>query len=265
MKRLLQRANSLRDRVGLYQVCFGSLQGAVLAIAARFPRWSGIRVKAHSACGAAPALRLGTTDVSVYRQVMVDQEYEFNLIKQPRVIIDAGAHIGLASIWFATRYPNALIVAIEPEPGNFELLAANTASYPNVHALRAALWSTDSDVDLLDPGWGTWGFRIGEASRSKDGRVVPGVTIASLMGQYGLTHIDLLKVDIEGAEIEVFSNCSSWIENVDGIVAELHDRFRPGCSRAFFHAVKEFPSEHWKGENVFVARSRTNFECDQSG
>jgi FkbM family methyltransferase len=254
MNRLLRRALLLRERVILYQHCFGKLRGGAIAVAARSPRWNGRRVRTHSTSGPPVLLRVGTTDVDVYRQVMVDREYECNLSVAPEVIIDAGAHIGLASIWFATRYPNALIVAVEPETDNFELLVANTVAYPNVQAVRAALWVTDGDVDLLDPGWGTWGFRIGDRATGDNKKVVCGVSLPRLMDRFRLDHIDLLKLDIEGSEVEVFSQCSSWIDQVEGIVVELHDRIRPGCSRAFFGAVRDFTHERWNGEHVLVTR-----------
>ena len=74
------------------------------------------------------------------------------------------------------------------------------------------------------------------------------------MAEFGLDHVDLLKLDVEGAEIELFSDCSGWIDSVDAIVTELHDWFRPGCTRAFYAAVTDFPLERRNGENVFVSR-----------
>ena len=130
------------------------------------------------------------------------------------MIIDAGAHIGLASVWFAERYPDAVIVAVEPEADNFEVLLANTAAYPNVRAVQAALWTSDGTVDLLDPGIGTWGFRVGDVANAGS-HAVRAVTVRGLMAEFGLDQVDLLKLDVEGAEIELFSDCSGWIDSVD--------------------------------------------------
>ena len=74
------------------------------------------------------------------------------------------------------------------------------------------------------------------------------------MSEYDLKWVDLLKVDIEGAEKEVFGSPDEWIGSVGAIAIELHDRFKPGCSRSFFAAVTAFPVEQTCGENVFVAR-----------
>ena len=72
-------------------------------------------------------------------QVFLDNEYDFRAVERPQVIVDAGANIGLASILFANRYPQAKILAIEPEHDNFNLLADNVRSYDNIVPLQAAL------------------------------------------------------------------------------------------------------------------------------
>jgi len=190
-------------------------------------------------------------DVDVYRQVMLDAEYEFQLSAEPKTIVDAGAHIGLASLWFANRYPDATIIAIELEPANYEMLRRNTAHCPNVHAVHAALWAKDEPVHLTDPGRGSWGF---VASTNGSGQPVPAVTIAGLMETFGLERIDLLKLDIEGAERDVLTESGAWLPHVEAVVAELHDSINPGCSRAFYLATADFGDVQYVGENVFVSR-----------
>ena len=79
---------------------------------------------------------------------------------------------------------------------------------------------------------------------------VPCLSLADLISEYDLGWIDLLKVDIEGAEKEVFSSPSEWIGSVGAIAIELHDRFKTGCARSFYAAVSDFPVEQTMGENV---------------
>lgn len=83
--------------------------------------------------------------------------------KSPRVIVDAGANIGLTSVFYSNKYPRAKIFAIEPEPSNFELLKKNTASYTNVVRIQAALLRENEPVGFFDPGAGFWGFRTAES------------------------------------------------------------------------------------------------------
>jgi hypothetical protein len=77
------------------------------------------------------------------------------------------------------------------------------------------------------------------------------------MSDYEVDRVNLLKLDIEGSEKEVFSNARPWIDRVDAISIELHDRFKPGCTRAFFGAVTDFPIELRRGEKILVIRDNS--------
>ncbi len=90
----------------------------------------------------------------VYREIFIKQHYEFLVKKSPEVIIDAGANIGLASIYFANKYPKAKIIAIEPEKGNFAILKKNVSPYSNIFLIQAVLWNKNEKINLLDPGLG---------------------------------------------------------------------------------------------------------------
>ncbi len=85
-------------------------------------------------------LRPGTADQNVYDQVFISKEYDVDL-GDPRFIVDAGAHIGLASVFFACKYPNSAVVAIEPEASNFRVLLKNSHGYGNIKPVWAGLWS----------------------------------------------------------------------------------------------------------------------------
>jgi FkbM family methyltransferase len=202
------------------------------------------------------ALRLGSSDIPTFRKVLVDCEYELPVSFEPKTILDAGANVGLSAIYFATRFPNAKIVAIEPERANFELLLRNVAPYPNVTCLRKALVGAPRTVSIVDPGEGSWAFQAAPAGDDQKAHIdkVEGVTVSDVMRTFGWTHIDLLKLDIEGSEKEVFEAGRPWIDNVDIIVAELHDALRRGCSLAFYSATASFRQEFHKGENVFLVR-----------
>jgi FkbM family methyltransferase len=206
-------------------------------------------------------LRTHSSDIATFRKVMTEREYEIPDLPAPRTIIDAGANIGLASIFFASRFPAARIIALEPEPINFELLQRNASRYPNITCVQKALWSQSGTINIFDPGDGAWSFRI-EAEGHQEGarRVgsVECVNMADLMSEFGLAHVDLLKIDIEGSEKEVFEACTGWIDHVDAIAIELHDRFKRGCSLAFYRATAGFAHEIHKGENVFVLRGATH-------
>lgn len=245
-----------------YVDCFGPARGlAFLPLAkpqAEMRRHAKARevkvaIPGHSAC---VLVRPGTTDVSVFNTTYRSKQYDYDLTRPPKVIVDAGAYTGLSAAYFASRYPGATVIAIEPDGTNFDMLVRNTSSLANVHAIRAALWSNGGSVELTDPGAGAWAFRVAELSDSGGARnQVPGITIPDIMAQYSLPCIDLLKLDIEGSEKEVLASSAPWIANVRAICIELHDRFKPGCSREFYRAVRDFPIEFQRGETVMVMRN----------
>lgn len=96
-----------------------------------------------------------------------------------------------------------------------------------------------------------WGFRtenVDLSPRSNQHVLVRGITVEELMREHGLESIDLLKVDIEGAEKEIFEKCSPWIDRVRAIAVEVHERFKEGCAESVSTARKDF------GKDVSVGR-----------
>lgn len=183
-------------------------------------------------------LRAQTTDVLVFIQIFVDGELEFSLPQEPSSIVDAGANVGLASVYFANRFPNSKILALEVEESNFELLKRNTASYPNIKCVRKALWSGPARMTIENPTGESWAFRVAEAS-SDSAAAIPAVGVLELLQDFEDHRIDLLKIDIEGAEKEVFqAGMNRWIDQVGTIAVELHDNIRPGCRRALVEGLK---------------------------
>lgn len=202
-------------------------------------------------------LRTRTSDISTYHHIFVDAGYEVELRKEPKVIIDGGSNIGLSAIYFANHYPQAKVIAVEPEIANFTLSLKNFKPYPNIIPIRAALWKNDTDIDLIDPGLGYWGFQTTEhitcSSDSFVGKVA-GMTIDKIMMDHDIEFVDILKIDIEGAEREVFEDASKWIDKVGVIIIELHDRFKDGCRQSVYNAVSDFEFEYHRGEDDFFAK-----------
>jgi FkbM family methyltransferase len=211
-------------------------------------------------------VRWRTSDLSVFRQVFIIGEYDFELPIEPRVIVDAGANIGLVTILYANKYPGAKILAIEPESSNFEVLSRNVRAYTQVTPLKAALWGVDTDVQIVDPGLGKYGFRANSIVDSAGTRErVRGFSVAGIMERFGLQNIDLLKVDIEGAEEEVFEHCGTWINRVGSVVIETHDQFRPRSSEVVFDALIDFDIRWRVGETFYFTRSSVVSSRFQAG
>jgi FkbM family methyltransferase len=261
------RANRSVDNAVRYANCFGGARGLLLYALCRILRSYRGRVVETRVAGTDIRLlvRLGTSDISVFNGIYCWREYDWDFRSPPRVIVDAGAYTGLSSVFFAMRYPESQIIAIEPSDSNFEVLVRNSERFKNIKPVHAALWAQSGWLTLADPGRGAWGLQVREKrdmihdSNERIGdnasQLVRAITLSDVIRDYKIHRIDLLKLDIEGSEKEVFSDCDSWIEQVDSILMELHDRFKTGCSRSFFKAIDEFPIESWRGENVLVMRS----------
>jgi len=198
------------------------------------------------------SLRLNTSDFCAYKDVLIcqDKMYDPGILNfKPETIVDAGAHIGMASILFARKFPFARIIAIEPEPSNFAALLRNTSPYKNITLVQAALWNEDGEVTLGRSNAHVKGaFQVVENGEKR----VRAMTMDTLMRETGIQSIDLLKVDIEGAEKEVFTACD-WIQKVRIVAIELHDRIKPGCRSAVETAASGFRSEQ-RGEVTFFMR-----------
>lgn len=168
-------------------------------------------------------LRTNTTDIHVYHQIFMRGDYETSFPFYPKTIIDCGANIGLATVYFKNKYPNAKIISIEPEESNFNMLIKNCQGYHDIYCLKSGIWNENTYLNVVDNGYGHWGFATEKTSHENN--KVSGVTIDYIMNKFNIDEVDILKIDIEGSEKELFEkNIENWIEKVKVIIIELHDR-----------------------------------------
>jgi FkbM family methyltransferase len=186
-------------------------------------------------------LRPHTSDLAVFWQIFCRGDYDFALPIEPCTVIDGGANVGCFSVLMANRYPAARILAVEPAASNFALLRRNTAAYPNIHAVHCGLWNRDTRLAVVDVGLGEWGLQVTEAA-AEEPRAIQSISIGGLMAQHGLSKIDLLKLDVEGAEEAIFeSGYECWLPRTKVIVIELHEYVCAGSSAAFWRAIRRYP------------------------
>jgi FkbM family methyltransferase len=212
-------------------------------------------------------LREGTSDFEVMEQIFVRREYDFagwsshsamiqsayaGLLKQGKVpvIIDCGANIGYASIWFATRYPEAVVYAVEPEPRNFAVLSRNVSSYSNIAPIRAGVSDCVTKLSLHNPTDEPWACRTEE---SDDGNI-EAVTISDILRRQPNGVPLIVKVDIEGYETHLFRSNTGWAGQTPLIVFEMHDWLFhwKGTGHAIFRCLTEQRRDYLvRGENIF--------------
>lgn len=208
-------------------------------------------------------LRMGTTDIDAFEKVFRYRDYESPAISKPSVVVDAGAYTGLSPVWFAMTYPEAVVLALEPSSANFPMLQKNCSGLPNIRCVKVALWHENTGLILSDPGSGHWGYRVaaGQPSGELPFERVKAKRLDTIMREHGLSHIDLLKVDIEGSERQVFQDSQLWIEKVNAIAIECHDWLQAGCTESVERAAADFSIQFAKGENRFFIRPFSNSEA----
>lgn len=150
----------------------------------------------------------------------------------PKYIVDAGAYAGYSSVWYARKYPDATVIAIEPEGSNYEILSENIRPYGNILGMKKALWPVQTSVHVRDMGTGDWGFKM-EIEETNTTESVNTITVEQLLDQSPENKIDILKIDIEGAEIDLLANTKEWEDKVSVIMIELHEWFAPGSIAAY--------------------------------
>ena len=219
--------------------------------------------------------RAGTSDEAVMRQIFVQRDYDVSRLSRADelraaydgiltdgcvpLIIDAGANIGASTLYLADSWPEAHVIAIEPDAANSELLCSNTSGLPHVTCLHAALAARSGEMLLVDPGQGHWGLRALPADQVPAGAIVrariPALGMADLMRQHSSHYVPFLcKIDIEGGESDLFADLTGWIDSFPLLVIELHDWLLPGQTVSH-HFLREMSLRDrdfiYLGENIF--------------
>lgn len=174
--------------------------------------------------------------------------YDPALNGNPRLIVDAGANVGFASAMFANRFPHARIVAIEPDVKNCELFRRNCGGYSNVKLLHAAVWHRSGRMKIENPDDASFLFRVTEDTSDHGG--IPALTFPEIIANAGADVIDILKLDVEGAEKVLFEHGADWLHRVRLLITELHDGYVAGCSAALFAAIEGRKYRHSRVKEI---------------
>jgi FkbM family methyltransferase len=229
------------------------------------------RVRVRLPTGGHVIVRSGDSDLETVRQVFREREYEIKVPAVVRrvharyeailasghvpVIIDAGANIGAASLWFKQLFPLAAVVAVEPDPANAELARQNLSIHPDVLVMEAAIGGAQGHVDLV-PSRQSWAITT---ERSASG--TPIVTIPQAAAGVANGVLFIVKVDIEGFERDLFASNSDWLDDVYLVYIEPHDWMLPGKGSSR-HFQREFGKRDFEiflqGENLVYVRRESD-------
>ncbi len=199
----------------------------------------------------------GTSDINVFNQIFIRQEYSsLRNLENVLMVLDLGANVGYSSAYFLSCFPNSRVVAVEPDERNVAVCKVNLEPYGDrVQLLRGAAWSERTALFLARGAFGDGREWATQVVRPTDGNAgsVQAWDVGSLMNIAGAGQVDLLKVDIERAELAVFSDTAKdWLPKVHNICIELHG---PDCDEAFFNALADFDYELGHAGGLTICRN----------
>jgi FkbM family methyltransferase len=199
-------------------------------------------------------LRCNSSDPWVLRQVLVREEYRAaKTIRAPKLLIDCGANVGFASVWFLNFFDGLSVIAIEPDPGNFELCQRNLTQFAGRATCKnVGVWPRSTGLAVIRAAEDEWRFQVRETAPGEAAEV-QAVDIMSLLRESGFARIDILKIDIEGAECELFGdNPSVWLDHVENLFIELHGE---EAERIFNKAMSEYEFERGVDRETVYCRN----------
>jgi FkbM family methyltransferase len=158
--------------------------------------------------------------IHMYQNIFREQIYKFDPINNPPCIIDGGANIGIATLYWKKEYPKSEIIALEPDPYIFEVLEYNVESnnLENTRLIQKGLWKEEKMFQFKQDRQDGGHFDLFPAKKSLGTCKVPTTRLSPFLEQ----KTDMLKLDIEGAEVEVVKDAEDKLVNVENMFVEFH-------------------------------------------
>lgn len=188
-------------------------------------------------------MRVGSSDREALSQIFIQGDYEPIELSQPQIIFDLGANVGYSAAYFLSRYPTAKVLALEPDPNNYAVCCRNLKPFGDrAKVIHGAAWPECSQLQLVVGVYRDgreWATQVVSARDTTTGSVqVSGYDMGTLIGICDCQAIDLLKIDIEKSELELFArNTESWLPRVKNLCIELHGS---DCEQLFFQALSPY-------------------------
>lgn len=152
--------------------------------------------------------------IHMYKDIFYEERYKFVSKSRAPFIIDAGANIGVSVTYFKSLYPEAKILAFEPDPEIFHYLQKNTYGLSNVQLINKGIYDEVTEIDfVMDHSDG------GSIFQSSDNKIK---IETCLLSTFLNEKVDFLKIDIEGAETKVLNECKHKLHNVENLFIEYH-------------------------------------------
>lgn len=199
--------------------------------------------------------RPGTTDAMVLEDNLLRRIYACYVpTRRVETILDAGANAGYASVYFLNRFPEARLIAVEPDAANVALTQKNLAPYGDrARGLAAAIWPAAVRL-RIEPAERADGISV-RAVRAGEVGDCDGVDPLTILEQAGWGRLSIFKCDIEGGEEGLFrERPDAWLQRTDCILIEIHSS---AAHRAVYGAMSRHPfdARRYRELHVFVRRA----------
>ncbi|VAW83534.1 hypothetical protein MNBD_GAMMA16-253 [hydrothermal vent metagenome] len=191
---------------------------------------SNSKIATYNWQGTLVSYRPGTSDAELIYKILLKtgKKAEYRVPEEiaPKVIFDIGANIGIATLYYAKQFPEATIHAFEPIPDNYALLRKNTQNHTNIKTYNYALGSYDGSLGMFasDSALNNGGFSFYETGSDINCKIQVNVkSVPSFLAEQNIQHIDLMKIDTEGAEYEIIHAMNPrTLQSMKWIIGELH-------------------------------------------
>lgn len=209
-------------------------------------------------------LRTYAGDLQIFYDIFWRSIYQLPapLFAQAKTIVDLGAHIGMAATYFNLHCPQAKVYCIEADDSNFELLTRNLQ--PGITAKQTvAMHAAITDKNAL--------VYLQKSARSYNSQLsgsitnfpVKGIRMEQFLLEHHISHIDIIKIDIEGAESFLFNDDTAWLSITNTIIIEIHSdknlqQFTEAVTRFGFRIEKK----NFENESLYVAFKPVNSTFD---
>lgn len=155
-----------------------------------------------------------------YHEIFSQNIYKFNSNNSAPIIIDCGSNCGTSIVYFKNLFPNSIIKGFEADSYIYSVLKKNIdrRNYSNVTINNLAIWKEETELEFFSEG--ADGGRITNNYNTKTAKKVKTVKLSSILKDVNI--VDMLKIDIEGAETEVLIECKDSLDKVKNIFIEYH-------------------------------------------
>jgi FkbM family methyltransferase len=166
-------------------------------------------------------LRMNNSDLVIFLGTFLHGDSWLENRFEPKTILDLGANIGITALQFIRQFPQATIIAVEPNDDSFRVLQHNIGGQNNIRAVKKVIQSQKGYCKIDNPSDLAMAFRF-EKANSTEGEVIEGTTVEALLEEARAEPPVLVKMDIEGAERDIFLSQCGWMKEVDAILVEPH-------------------------------------------